>query len=56
MEQTALSVSSLLTDVGTVISTTVTTMAENPIIAIFLGLGLVTAGAIAFKRLRKSAK
>lgn len=55
-EVAAMTVSGLLTDVGTVITTVVTTIAGNPLLAVFVGLGLVSAGAYAFRRLCKSAK
>lgn len=55
-EVAAMTVSGLLTDVGTVISTVVTTIAANPLLAVFVGLGLVSAGAFAFRRLRKAVK
>lgn len=48
-------VTSVLKDVGTVVSQAVGVIADNPILAVFLGLGLLTAGAFVFKRLRKSA-
>ncbi len=51
-----MTVQGLLTDVGTVISTVVTTLAGNPLLAVFVGLGLLSAGAVAFRRLCKSAK
>lgn len=55
-EVAAMTVSGLLTDVGSVISTVVTTIAGNPLLAVFVGLGLLSAGAIVFRRLCKSAK
>lgn len=55
-EVAAMTVSGLLTDVGTVISTVVTTIAGNPLLAVFVGLGLVSAGTIVFRRLCKSSK
>lgn len=51
-----MTVAGVLTDVGSVITSVVTTIAGNPLLAAFLGLGLLTAGAYTFKRLRKSAK
>lgn len=56
METTAITVSGVLSDVGSVISTVVTTIAGNPLLAVFVGLGLLTAGAFAFKRLIRAAK
>lgn len=55
-EVATMTVSGLLTDVSNVITTVVTTIAGNPLLAAFVGLGLVSAGAVVFKRLRKSAK
>lgn len=55
-EVVTMTVSGLLTDVSTVISTVVTTIAGNPLLAVFVGLGLVSAGAYVFRRLCKSAK
>jgi|GEM_PF-1057811 hypothetical protein len=55
-EVATMTVQGLLTDVGTVISTVVTTLAGNPLLAVFVGLGLLSAGAVAFRRLCKSAK
>lgn len=55
-EVVSMTVSGLLTDVGTVISTVVTTIAGNSLLATFVGLGLVSAGCFVFRRLCKSAK
>lgn len=55
-EVAAMTVSGLLTDVGSVISTVVTTIAGNSLLACFVGLGLVSAGCFVFRRLCKSAK
>lgn len=55
-EVAAMTVSGLLTDVGTVISTVVTTIAGNSLLACFVGLGLVSAGCFVFRRFCKSAK
>lgn len=55
-EVAAMTVKGLLTDVGTVITTVVTTIAGNPLLATFVGLALVSAGAYAFRKLCKSAK
>ena len=52
----AITISGVLEGVGTVISTVVTTIAGNPLLACFVGLGLLTAGAYAFRKLMKSAK
>ena len=56
MEAASFSISTLLTDCGTVITTVCTTVAENPVLAVFLGLGLLTTGAVAFRKLRKTSK
>lgn len=55
-EVATMTVSGLLTDVGSVITSVVTTIAGNPLLACFVGLGLLSAGAFAFRRLCKSAK
>lgn len=55
-EVAAMTVQGLLTDVGTVITTVVTTIAGNSLLACFVGLGLVSAGSFVFHRLCKSAK
>lgn len=55
-EVVAMTVQGLLTDVSTVISTVVTTISSNALLACFVGLGLVSAGCFVFRRLCKSAK
>lgn len=55
-EVAAMTVSGLLTDVGTVITSVVTTIAGNPLLSVFVGLGLVSAGVIVFRRFCKAAK
>lgn len=55
-EVVAMTVQGILTDVGTVITTVVTTIAGNPLLACFAGLGLVSAGCFVFHRFCKSAK
>lgn len=55
-EVAAMTVSGLLTDVGSVITTVVNTIASNPLLSVFVGLGLVSAGTIVFRRLCKSSK
>lgn len=55
-EVAAMTVQGLLTDVGTVITTVVTTIAGNPLLACFVGLSLVSAGCFVFRRFTKSAK
>lgn len=55
-EVVAMTVQGILTDVGTVITTVVTTIAGNPLLACFAGLGLVSAGCLVFHRFCKSAK
>lgn len=55
-EVAAMTVSGLLTDVGTVITAVVTTIAGNPLLSAFVGLGLVSAGVIVFRRLCKASK
>lgn len=55
-EVAAMTVSGLLTDVGTVISTVVNTIAGNSLLAVFVGLGLLSAGTLVFRRLCKSSK
>lgn len=56
MEKVAMTVSGLLTDVSSVIGTVCETIAGNPLLAVFLGLGVVTAGAYAFRTLVHTAK
>lgn len=51
-----MTVSSMLTDVGTIVSTVVTTISGNPVLSAFLGLGLVGAGASLFKRIKKASR
>lgn len=51
-----MAVADILADVGSVVTTVVTTLAGNPLLAAFLGLGLVGAGAYTFRKLRGSAK
>lgn len=55
-EVATITVSGLLTDVSTVINTVVTTIAGNPLLAVFVGLGIVSAGTIVFRRFCKSSK
>lgn len=55
-EVVTMTVSGLLTDVSTVINTVVTTIAGNPLLAVFVGLGIVSAGTIVFRRFCKSSK
>lgn len=55
-EVVAMTVQGLLTDVSTVISTVVTTISSNALLACFVGLGLVSSGCFVFRRLCKSAK
>ena len=56
MESASFSISTLLTDVGSVITTVCSTIAGNPLLAVFCGLGIVTTGAVAFRKLRKTSK
>lgn len=55
-EVAAMTVQGLLTDVGTVITTVVTTIAGNSLLACFVGLGLASAGCFVFRRFCKCAK
>ena len=50
-----MTVSGMLTDVGTLLNEVVTVIAGNPVMSAFLGIALVGAGAKLFKRIRKSA-
>ena len=56
METTAMTVSEALADVGTCVSTVITTIGDNSILMAFLGLGLVSAAAGVFFKLKRSAK
>lgn len=56
MEGTSFSITTLLSECGTVITTVCSTIAENPVLAVFCGLGILTAGAVAFRKLRKTSK
>lgn len=56
MEGAGFSISTLLTDCGTVISQVCSTIASNPLLAVFCGLGILTTGAVAFRKLRKTSK
>ena len=51
----SMTVSGMLTDVGTLLNEVVTVIAGNPVMSAFLGIALVGAGAKLFKRIRKSA-
>lgn len=51
-----ITVSGVLENVATVITTVVSTIAGNPLLACFVGLGLVSAGAYTFRKLMKSSK
>ena len=50
-----MTVESVISNVSVVLSAAITAMGENPIIATFLGICLVGAGAGLFARLRHSA-
>lgn len=50
----SMTVSGMLTDVGTLLNEVVTVIAGNPVMSAFLGIALVGAGAKLFKRIRKS--
>lgn len=51
----SMTVSGMLTDVGTLLNEVVTVIAGNPVMSAFLGIALLGAGAKLFKRIRKSA-
>lgn len=51
----SMTVSGMLTDVGTLLNEVVTVIAGNPVMSAFLGISLLGAGAKLFKRIRKSA-
>lgn len=50
-----MAVADILADVGSVITSVVNTIGGNPLLAAFLGLGLIGAGAYTFRKLRGSA-
>lgn len=50
-----MSVADALADVGTCVSTVITSMTGNPILMAFLGIGLVSAAAGLFASLKSSA-
>lgn len=52
----SMTVSGMLTDVGTLLNEVVTVIAGNPVMSAFLGMALVGSGAKLFKSIRKSAK
>ncbi len=54
--EVVMTVASMLTDVGTIVSTVVTTISGNAVLSAFLGLGLVGAGASLFKRIKKASR
>ena len=50
-----MTVADALADVGTCVSTVITSMSGNPILMAFLGIGLVSAAAGLFAHLKSSA-
>lgn len=52
----AMTLETLLSGVTTVLTTTVSTMGDNVVTAVLLGMGIVGAGASLFYKLKKSSK
>ena len=52
----AMTLESLLSGVTTVLTSTVSVMGDNVVTATLLGMGVVSAGAVLFHKLKKSAK
>jgi hypothetical protein len=50
-----MTVADALADVGTCVTTVITTMSGNPIMMAFLGIGLVSAAAGLFAKLKGTA-
>lgn len=50
-----MTVAEALADVGTCVTTVITTMSGNPIMMAFLGIGLVSAAAGLFSKLKGTA-
>lgn len=50
-----MTVSTMISDVGTLLNEVVTVIAGNPVMSAFLGLALVGASGKVFKKIRKSA-
>lgn len=55
-EAVGMTVSGVLENVSTVISTVVTCVTGNPVIAVFLGMGVVGGGVTLFRRLMRAGK
>lgn len=55
-EAVGMTVSGVLENVSTVISTVVTCVTGNPVIAVFLGMGVVGGGVALFRRLMRAGK
>ena len=55
MGETAISVSSVLTDVATAVSDSVNIILANPILAVFVGFGITVAAMRVFKSGKRAA-
>lgn len=55
-EAVGMTVSGVLENVSTVISTVVTCVTANPVSAVFLGMGVVGGGVALFRRLMRAGK
>lgn len=55
-EAVGMTVSGVLENVSTVISTVVSCVTGNPVIAVFLGMGVVGGGVALFRRLMRAGK
>lgn len=55
-EAVGMTVSGVLENVSTVISTVVSCVTGNPVIAVFVGMGVVGGGVALFRRLMRAGK
>lgn len=51
-----MTVETVVTDVATLLNTAVTAISGNPVLAAFLGLGLIGAAAGLFAKLKRSSR
>lgn len=55
-EAVSMTVSGVLENVSTVITTVVSCVTDNPVIAVFVGMGVVGGGVALFRRLMRAGK
>lgn len=54
--EVVMTVANVLADVGTVVSSVITSITGNGVLTAFLGLGLLGAGATAFRRIKRAVR